>query len=43
MTGSDLTDPVQGGHVHFESIGPDGRQIIENGHVGIADPPVPIE
>lgn len=33
MTTSDLTDPVQGPHVHFESIGPNGRDIIENSHV----------
>ncbi len=37
MTGSDLTDPRQGPHVHFESIGPDGRMIIENSHVGLND------
>lgn len=35
MTTSDLTDPVQGPHVHFEPIAPDGRTIIENSHVGI--------
>ena len=33
MTASDLTDPRQGPHVHFEVIGPDGREIIENDHV----------
>jgi hypothetical protein len=38
MTDSDLTDPYQGAHVHFESIGPDGRTIIENSHVGITNP-----
>jgi len=38
MTTSDLTDPLQGPHVHFEAIGPDGRTIIENSHVGITDP-----
>jgi hypothetical protein len=38
MTTSDLTDPVQGPHVHFEAIGPDGRTIIENSHVGITNP-----
>jgi hypothetical protein len=31
MTGSDLGAPDP--HVHFESIGPDGRTIVENGHV----------
>jgi hypothetical protein len=29
----DLTDAKQGPHVHFESIGPDGRRITENSHV----------
>lgn len=38
MTTSDLTDPIQGPHVHFESIGPDGRTIIENSHVGLTNP-----
>jgi RHS repeat-associated protein len=38
MTTSDLTDPKQGPHVHFESIGPDGRTIVENAHVGILNP-----
>lgn len=33
MTVSDLTDAKQGAHVHFESIGPDGRDIVENSHV----------
>jgi hypothetical protein len=33
MTTSDLTDVRQGPHVHFETIGPDGREIIENDHV----------
>ena len=37
MTDSDLLDPRQGPHVHFESIGPDGR-VIENSHVGIRHP-----
>lgn len=35
MTTSDLTDPAQGPHVHFESIAPDGRTILENGHVKV--------
>jgi hypothetical protein len=35
MTTSDLTDVKQGVHVHFESIGPDGRTITENSHVQI--------
>lgn len=39
MTDSDLTDPKQGPHVHFEYIGPDGKQIIENSHVRLIDPP----
>jgi hypothetical protein len=38
MTTSDLLDPRQGPHVHFESIGPDGRTIIENSHVKITTP-----
>jgi RHS repeat-associated protein len=38
MTTSDLTDPRQGPHVHFESIGPDGRVIQENSHVKITNP-----
>jgi hypothetical protein len=38
MTTSDLTDPVQGPHVHFEAIDPNGRTIIENSHVGITNP-----
>jgi hypothetical protein len=38
MTASDLLDPVQGPHVHFEVLGPDGRTIIENSHVGITNP-----
>jgi hypothetical protein len=33
MTNSDLADPRLGPHVHFESIAPDGRTIIENSHV----------
>jgi hypothetical protein len=33
MTTGDLTDPVQGAHVHFESIDADGRTILENSHV----------
>jgi hypothetical protein len=37
MTDSDLTDPRQGPHAHFESIGPNGRDIIENGHVEITN------
>ena len=35
MTTGDLLDPKQGQHVHFESIGADGRTILENSHVGI--------
>ena len=38
MTTSDLTDPWQGPHVHFEAIGPDGRTITENSHVAITVP-----
>ncbi|MBI1877523.1 MAG: hypothetical protein HYR94_04710 [Chloroflexi bacterium] len=38
ITTSDLTDPRQGSHAHFESIGSDGRTIIENSHVQIVDP-----
>jgi len=38
MRTGDLTDPRQGSHVHFESIGPDGRKIVENSHVQIKDP-----
>jgi RHS repeat-associated protein len=38
MTDNDLTDPVQGPHVHFEAIGPNGRTIIENSHVRLIDP-----
>lgn len=35
MTTSDLIDPKQGPHVHFETIGPNGRTITENSHVCI--------
>lgn len=38
MTTSDLLDLRQGPHVHFESISPDGRTIIENSHVNITNP-----
>jgi RHS repeat-associated protein len=40
MTGSDLTGAHGdiGSHVHFESIGSDGRTITENSHVGITNP-----
>lgn len=38
MTVSDLLDPRQGPHVHFEAISPNGREIIENSHVGITNP-----
>jgi len=38
MTTSDPTDVKQGIHVHFESVGPDGRTITENSHVGITNP-----
>jgi len=37
MTTSDLKDPRQGPHVHFESVGPDGK-VVENSHVKIVDP-----
>lgn len=37
MQPSDLTDKKQGPHVHFESIGPDGRKITENSHVKLKD------
>jgi RHS repeat-associated protein len=36
MTTSDLTSSMP--HVQFESIGPDGRWIIENSHVYLIDP-----
>jgi len=35
MTTSDLTDPRQGPHVHFEAIAEDGREILESAHVYI--------
>jgi RHS repeat-associated protein len=38
MTNSDLTDPRQGPHVHFEAIDPNGFDIIENSHLEILDP-----
>jgi|GEM_PF-4050806 len=38
MTDADLTDPRQGPHVHFESIDPNSRDIIENSHVGLTSP-----
>jgi len=38
MTVSDLLDPRQEPHVHFEAISPNGREIIENSHVGITNP-----
>jgi hypothetical protein len=38
ITTSDLADPRQGPHVHFETIGADGRTITESSHVGITDP-----
>jgi len=37
MTSSDLLDIKQGPHVHFESIGSNGK-IIENSHVIITNP-----
>lgn len=37
MRDGDLTDSKQGPHVHFECIGPNGRDIIENSHVNILD------
>lgn len=36
MTTSDLLDAQP--HVHFESIGPDGGTILENGHVILIGP-----
>lgn len=33
MRTGDLTDPKIGAHVHFESIAPNGRTIVENAHV----------
>jgi RHS repeat-associated protein len=38
MTFSDLSDPDQGAHVHFEVIASDGRTILENSHVGVSNP-----
>jgi RHS repeat-associated protein len=38
MTTSDLIDPMQGPHVHFEAVASDGRTILENSHVGITNP-----
>jgi hypothetical protein len=38
MRTSDLLDPRQGPHVHFESIGLDGRTRLENSHVLLSDP-----
>jgi hypothetical protein len=38
MTVNDLLDPRQGPHVHFEVIGPNGREIVENSLVGITNP-----
>ncbi|MFO0729836.1 MAG: RHS repeat-associated core domain-containing protein [Nitrospiraceae bacterium] len=38
MTTRDLTDPIQGPHVHFESIGANGRTILESSHVTIINP-----
>ena len=35
MTTSDLLDKKLGPHVHFEAIGKDGREILENSHVRI--------
>ncbi len=37
MRDGDLSDPKQGEHVHFECIGPNGRDIVENSHVRILD------
>jgi RHS repeat-associated protein len=37
MTDSDLTDPKQGPHVHFEAVDADGRTILENSHVLIKE------
>jgi len=37
MTDDDLRDPAQGPHCHFESIGPNGRKILENSHVQLTD------
>lgn len=33
MTDADLVPRKGAPHVHFESIGPDGREILENGHL----------
>lgn len=38
ITDTDLTDTRIGPHANFESIGPDGRKIVENSHVRIIDP-----
>lgn len=38
MTEADLLDLRQGVHVHFESIGSNGREIMENSHVYLIDP-----
>lgn len=35
MTTSDLTDKKRGMHVHFESVGPDGREIEENSDIRV--------
>lgn len=37
MRDGDLNDSKQGPHVHFECIGPNGRDIIENSHVKILE------
>lgn len=37
MRDGDLSDPKQGAHIHFECIGPNGRDIVENSHVRIHD------
>ena len=37
MKAGDLVDPKQGPHVHFESVGPNGRTITENSHVQLED------
>jgi RHS repeat-associated protein len=37
MTFSDLSDPNQGPHVHFETMAPDQRTITENSHVKLND------
>ncbi len=37
MTDNDLTDPKQGPHTHFESVGQGGSGSVENSHVYLED------